>query len=48
MDMSKRIMSDFMKRYLNADMSKFYYKYGVVTVKIPGFGEVDADGSTFS
>ena len=40
-------MSDFREEYPNADMSKFYYKYGVVTVKIPGFGEVDADSSTF-
>ena len=47
MDMSKKIMSDFREEYPNADMSKFYYKYGVVTVKISGFGEVDADSSTF-
>ena len=40
-------MRDFRDRYPNADMSRFYFKYGVVTVKMPGFGEVDAEGSVF-
>ena len=40
-------MKDFRDKYPNADMTKFYYKYGVVTVKISGMGEVDADSYTF-
>ena len=47
MDISNEIMKDFRDEYPNADMTKFYYEYGVVTVRIPGFGEVDADSDTF-
>ena len=46
-DMSKEIMNDFRDKYPNADMTKFYYEYGAVTVDMPGVGEVNADSDTF-